>query len=245
MCTVSWIHSRDGYELFCNRDELLTRKAALPPQVVDIRGMKAIAPCDGDFGGSWISVNEVGLSLCLLNLYEASRRQEEFTSRGLLLMELADCSSREDVIGRIRKKRLGHFQPFTLLALAAAEPALIVQWNGRECLIERNGDEQMPLTSSSFNTAGVIASRKRQFGELAASANMLDANVLLDFHRSHKPSFGAYSTCMHRTDAATVSFSQINVTGDSITFRYHPKSPCSESPSGTNTEIKILPRIKR
>ena len=33
MCTVSWIHDKDGYQLLCNRDEKLTRKPALEPRL--------------------------------------------------------------------------------------------------------------------------------------------------------------------------------------------------------------------
>ncbi|MEP7343444.1 MAG: NRDE family protein [Acidobacteriota bacterium] len=228
MCTVSWIHKAQGYELFCNRDERLTRKAALPPQLLDISGTRAIAPRDGDFGGSWISVNEFGLSLCLLNLYEAPRRQGPFTSRGILLMALADCRSRQQVITRTAEARLRQFQPFTLLALAVGEPALIVRWNGSERLIDRDGDQQMPLTSSSFDSSNVMATRRRCFDELAASAGAINPTLLSGFHHSHQPSRSAYSACMHRTDAETVSFSRITVEADSIEFHYYPQAPCCD-----------------
>ncbi len=247
MCTVSWIHNLDGYELFCNRDESLTRQAALPPQVLDVGGVQAIAPRDGDFGGSWISVNEFGLSLCLLNLYQAPRRSGEFISRGLLLMELAGSHSPVQVISRMDENRLRQFQPFTLLALGIGQPALpalpalIIQWNGSERLIDRNGDRQMPLTSSSFDPANVIESRKRSFDNRVAAAGFVDANLLRDVHRSHDPAQGASSTCMHRTDAATVSFSQIKVSSNSVEFRYHPHSPCRTG----KVEIKTLQRTKR
>jgi hypothetical protein len=244
MCTATWIRTQDGYELFCNRDESLTRKSALPPQVLNLGDTQAIAPRDGDFGGSWISVNEFGLSLCLLNLYSVPRLSGEFTSRGLLLMELAGSHSPEQVIARMAEKRLQQFQPFTLLALAVGQlavPAVIFQWNGSERLIDRDGDRQMPLTSSSFDSANVIESRKRCFDNRAAAAGGIDADLLFDFHRSHDPLPSAYSTCMHRADAQTVSFSQIKVGSNSIEFRYHPHSPCRTG----EAEIKTLQRTKQ
>jgi len=240
MCTVSWIHTPDGYELFCNRDERLARKAALPPQILDVRETKAIAPRDGDFGGSWISVNEFGLSLCLLNLYEAPLRAGEFTSRGLLLMDFADSASPEYLIARLPEVSLHEFRPFTLLALAVGKPTLIVRWNGSGCGFDRDGESQMPLTSSSFDTARVVESRKHHFRHLSAKATEIDSGLLSRFHRSHEPSRGAYSTCMHRADAETVSFTQIAVDSNLIQFRYHPHSPCRDG----KAEIKTLQRTK-
>ena len=37
MCTISWIHDKDGYQLLCNRDEKLTRKSALEPRLISKR----------------------------------------------------------------------------------------------------------------------------------------------------------------------------------------------------------------
>src|SRR6185312_11981515 len=70
MCTVSWIHAREGYQLLCNRDERHTRRPAQAPTVRQNGGVRFIAPIDGEEGGSWIGVNEFGLTLCLLNRYD-------------------------------------------------------------------------------------------------------------------------------------------------------------------------------
>ena len=48
----------------------------------------------------------------------------------------------------------------------------------------------------------------------------------LEYHASHHPSSGPYSPCMHRPDAETVSFSQIEVTPRRVRFHYVPHSPC-------------------
>jgi hypothetical protein len=66
MCTVSWVHQKDGYQLLSNRDEKHTRKPALAPSLRQQRQVRFLAPIDGDQGGSWIGVNQFGLSLCLL-----------------------------------------------------------------------------------------------------------------------------------------------------------------------------------
>lgn len=252
MCTVSWLHQSNGFELFCNRDERRTRKPALPPLVTELQGVRAIAPRDGDFGGSWISVNEFGLALSLLNLHsgtdfslsghrgQAKVRPTQFISRGLLLMALADCRSGEEVAERLNKTSLEKFQPFTLLTLTPNEDTLIVQWNGSACAIDREGDARMPLTSSSFDSGNVIETRKQLFSELPLPAG-INTEVLRGFHRSHDPAPGAYSVCLHRPDAETVSFSHVKVDSDRVTFTYHPNAPCREG----KAEIQILPRARQ
>ena len=49
MCTVTWLRERGGYTLLCNRDESLSRKPALAPAVKEHRGVRFIAPEDGDY----------------------------------------------------------------------------------------------------------------------------------------------------------------------------------------------------
>ena len=68
MCTVSWLHQPGGYHLLCNRDEKRTRSAALAPTVIETRrravtSRRSMPTC----GGTWIAVNEFGVSVCLLN----------------------------------------------------------------------------------------------------------------------------------------------------------------------------------
>lgn len=230
MCTVSWLHEDSGYQLFCNRDERHTRQRAAPPQLQQRAGVTFIAPVDGDHGGSWIGVNEFGLSLCLLNRYqdETARPLQTPVSRGLLLTELMDSDSPAQVSCRIKQHDLTRFQPFTLLALAPGTPALIVHWTGRELLNGRSAEAQMPLTSSSYETARVIESRQQQFAELTQQAGQITADLLLNFHRSHAPERGPFSVCLHRADAATVSFSHISVAGGAIRFDYHSAAPCAD-----------------
>jgi hypothetical protein len=228
MCTVSWLHREDagGYELFCNRDERHTRLAALPPRVRELRGVRFIAPTDGDGGGTWVGVNEFGLTLCLLNRYQevAPFQPSPRTSRGLLLLELMDAASPEAALGRLPDLRLARFQPFTLVAVAARGPALRAIWDGRACTTAR--DAAPPLTSSSFETPRVIAAREDYFKHLAVASGGTDPLLLRKFHASHFPAAGAYSACLHRADARTVSFSHITVAAEEVKFSYHPDAPC-------------------
>jgi hypothetical protein len=245
MCTVSWLHEGSGYQLFCNRDERHTRGRAVPPQLHQRAGVNFIAPVDGDHGGSWIGVNEFGLSLCLLNRYqdEAAKPLQTPVSRGLLLTALMDSDSPVQLSRRTRQTELTRFQPFTLLALAPEMPSLLLHWTGRELLTDSNAEAQMPLTSSSCDTARVIECRQRQFAALTQQAGKITADLLLNFHHSHEPERGPFSVCMHRADAATVSFSRIRIADGAIQFDYLSAAPCTPG-AHTSHSLSLYQRPK-
>src|SRR5262249_2333428 len=64
-------------------------------------------------------------------------------------------------------------------------------------------------------------------------ANGIDE--LRALHRSHEPRRGPFSICMHRDDAATVSYTEITVEDHAVTMRYKAGSPCSDSPVVTTS----------
>ena len=228
MCTVSWIHREDGYLLLFNRDELRTRKPAVAPRVNVRNGVAFIAPLDGDHAGSWIAVNQFGLTLCLLNRFDDSPGAilPDYQSRGLLLHELLDCAEVTAVTLRLNEISLDHFRPFTLVSLFSGQTAALVEWTGREKRLEPNAEGLMPISSSSLREGNVVLQRRWQFQELALERGGVDAELLFQYHRSHLPERGPASVCMHRADARTVSLSTVIVTKKLIEFSYHPNSPC-------------------
>ena len=70
---------------------------------------------------------------------------------------------------------------------------------------------------------------------------MHDGEGLFAFHRSHAPARSAYSTCMHRADAETVSFSWIQVTHQETDFCYTPGAPCEKLPGCGSNSRAVLP----
>lgn len=225
MCTVTWLYQDDGYELFCNRDEKLTRKPAEPPRLIVRDGIRMLAPADGDFGGAWIGTNEFGVSLSLLNGVSgpgtiASR------SRGLLLMDLLTRASISQVRTDLQRVDLSVYAPFTLAALERSGPAMIVEWDGKKNRVTLHDEPLGMLTSSSFDTAEVKARRKAQFERLG----LADSSRLRAFHENHGAGASAYTVCMHRPDAQTVSFSHIRVTQKESGFEYSPAAPCRSVP---------------
>lgn len=237
MCTVSWQHRDDGYLLLCNRDEKRSRKPAVGPRNFVRDGVRFAAPRDGEFGGSWISTNQFGLSLCLLNAYpegppagHEAGGSAPYRSRGLLLFDLAACPSLDAASRQISSKNLPAYGPFTLLALEPGHPALVIDWNGKTLKADRCADHRIPLTSSSVANAAAAAARTRDFFDRGAYARNADFATLLGFHASHEPTRGAHSACMHRPDAETVSLSMISAGPGATHFWYHPAAPCQDAP---------------
>jgi len=235
MCTVTWIRQDGGYQVLCNRDEKRSRARALPPKVHLANRVRYLAPIDGNFGGTWIAANEFGLTICLLNGVGPTKAQRQFTSRGLLVLDLMSATSAEEACDLVKRIDLEQFAPFTLAMLDPFAPEAIFQWTGGFKTTAPRADKRLPLTSSSFDTERVCAARRREFARRERSA----AASLYEFHASHFAGPGAYSPCMHRSDAETVSFSWINVTPTEVDFLYTPDAPCRRSPGEHQTLRRI------
>jgi hypothetical protein len=233
MCTVSWIHDEDGYQLLCNRDEKLTRKPAQEPRLTVRDDTRFLAPVDGDFGGTWIATNEFSVSLCLLN-GPNSLNANAIRSRGLLVLDLIPLSSIAEVSANVQAAELSVYAPFTLAALEPGKAVMVIAWDGAQRRIRAHAESHFMLTSSSFDIDTVCKRRAEEYARV--SKDVVDADALLGFHRSHAPARGAYSTCMHRADAETVSFSRIQVTHSRIDFFYSPVAPCK-----SGTALPLLP----
>jgi hypothetical protein len=216
MCTVSWSHQHDGgYQLFCNRDEKRTRKNAVAPQLQTARGTRFIAPLDGECGGTWIGVNEHGISVCLLNRYDRVARGR--VSRGLLVLDLLGSRSGVEAVQSAAERDLDDFSPFTLAVLEPASPTALCVWDGTVPQIFPDADALVPLVSSSYDQKGAEKARQIVFQQ---------AESLEHFHRMHMDGPSAYSPCMHREDVETVSFSRVNVSASEISLSYSPAAPC-------------------
>ena len=228
MCTATWIYSKAGYRLFFNRDELRTRKPGGKPEKLNQGNVTYIAPVDADAGGTWIGVNEFGFSACLLNYYSpVDQIDGEFISRGHLLRSLLDCTDIGQAEERLLSIDTAQYRSFTVLLFDPKTPGpFLVRWPGSgELLVDPKVPE--PQSSSSFKTSEVVASRVRLFRKKYAEG---DESGRQHYHRSHEPERGPFSVCMHRQDAKTQSFSDIEVAPERVAFTYTDGSPCKNRP---------------
>ena len=179
---MSWIHEPGGYQLLCNRDEKLTRLPALGPAVTGRNGVRFIAPRDQDFGGAWIAVNELGVSVCLLNGQGST--PEAARSRGTIVLTAGDARTAFDAVDRIANSCLRYFAPFTLLALDLTGHSSLCIWNGITADVIADAAALMPLTSSSFEPEQVAERRRNSFRRMRDRLGAVTPELLFDFHRS-------------------------------------------------------------
>jgi hypothetical protein len=227
MCTLSWIPLPDGYALAMNRDERRTRAPAIPPGPVDA-GVTALLPVDGDAGGTWISVNDRGHALALLNRWDESPHDAgtPVVSRGLLVRDLAGLPDAGRLGIALAGLALARYRPFTLASLTPGGHPALFEWNGLELSQKSVSEPGLVRTSSGSDQAGVERCRGALFRAAREAPEGLTPEVLSALHRSHLPERGPLSICMHRDEAVTVSFSLITVSGGQVLFRYVAGSPC-------------------
>ena len=228
MCTVSWLRTASGFALFCNRDEQRTRGPEKAPGIYQREGLSYLSPRDGDCGGTWVVVNELGLAVTLLNGYSESRGapRAKWTSRGLLVDSLAQLVSASTVREVVNALDLAEYQPFQLLAIDANGGLEILRWDGLELGAREHPDLDMPLVSSGVEASEVRARRQNLLREMLRNNRPLTEELLVAYHSSHAGGPSAYSTCMHREDAETRSLCRIRVDQQQVSLDYKPGSPC-------------------
>ena len=228
MCTVSWLHKENEFELFCNRDEARTRPAAREPEVMEVGGVRCIAPLDSA-GGTWIAVNDQGLALCLLNGSGLASEtcNKSVRSRGHIILRLLSAGGVAEACHLYRQMTLVDFAPFRLV-LVERRAVVIRTWNG----VSQSGvPVNAPvLTSSSVDEKGAHRSRLREFEACQRKYSAASRECHLAFHRSHGAEASAYSPCMHRADAQTVSFTTVQVSSSEVSMHYSPECPCRHRP---------------
>ena len=243
MCTISWLVTETGYEVVFNRDEQRQRQHAIAPQLERIQQTGVILPIDPQGGGSWISVNEHGLSLCLLNYYQGVKLQgTQARSRGLLVKDLSYIDTIEALLSTLYAIDLAPYSAFTLLVFSRDhERAASLQWDGQTL---KRLILDSPFTSSSVDYEQVLSARMQAADALIKTrikTKPACIDELLNYHKSHLPSKSQQSVCMHREDAKTVSLSHIIVDTKNAFFDYYPGSPCSPQPR-THREVKLTTR---
>lgn len=237
MCTATWIRTSDGYEVFFNRDELRTRKPASPPAAIVRAGVSILAPIDGDAGGTWLGANEHGVAIGLANGGPSDianggpsdgAAEVVYRSRGLLVLDLLESRDLAEVRRRLETASGTSYRPFSLFAIDAAGGMAIF---GEGAAAPRT--DGALLFSSSRDPLRARAEREKTLDRMRSEHGGLDADLLRAFHASHEPERGAFSPCMHREDAGTVSFSHVRVSPREILFDYRPGPLCEPSEVAT------------
>jgi hypothetical protein len=250
MCTVSFLPTLQGFYLAMNRDEKRNRSTALAPAVVKLGSRRAIFPREPT-GGTWISANDAGVCLSLINWHRIRREpKHEVVSRGIVVMELAGKSTTDEIAHGVRKLPLRRLRPFRLVSVVPEEGRVTEwRWNLQRLTRHQHKWQRQHWFSSGFDERRAEIERQRVCDAAVAEGDdpgngSIRAGVkatgyslswLRRLHRSHGPKRGAFSICMHRADARTVSYTEVTVSKKRATMRYKSGPSCSNGSIVTRT----------
>ena len=231
MCTVTFIARRNGYALGMNRDEKLTRVIALPSARHRLGKCNALFPSEPN-GGTWIGVNDAGATLALINWYSVGASvSSRSVSRGEVVKLALSSDSFALTDAALAELPLARVNPFRLIGVFPAHKA-VVEWRWNLKQLERRDHRWQTNTwiSSGFDEPRAQQTRGKIFGKALQQGSAGSADWLRCLHRSHAPEPGPYSHCMHRDDAATVSYTEVVVSRTTATMQYTPGAPCCAGP---------------
>jgi hypothetical protein len=236
MCTVSFLPNARGFYLAMNRDEKRSRSVAHPPSIIDLRVCRAVFPREPK-GGTWISVNDAGVCLALINWHRVEREPKHHAiSRGQVVRDLAGKSSANKIADGVMKLPLRRLRPFRLIAIVPSEK-LVIEWRWNlEWLTMRNHEwQRQHWFSSGFDESRAEFERQRVCDAAEDRQTTGTLKWLRQLHCSHAPKRGPSSICMHRADAATVSYTEVSVSGRRARMSYKPGPCCSNRSMVTKT----------
>lgn len=227
MCTVTFIARQRGYCLGMNRDEKLTRVPGLPPKQKNVNVRMVLCPSEPR-GGTWIAVNECGVTHALINWYSIPARVDRNSvSRGEVVNAVSAAISPDNAHAKLAALPLKQINPFRLIGIYDATHEVVEwRWDLKKLARENHLWKTQQWISSGFDepTAQRFRSETFQRACLQRSTGTLD--WLRRLHRSHLPESGPFSTCMHRADASTVSYTEVTVSSNQAKILYHSGSPC-------------------
>jgi hypothetical protein len=228
MCTLTFVPTEDGYLVAMNRDELLTRQLALPPKVFERSGIEMVYPREPS-GGTWIAANSQGNLLALLNWNGNEFRNlgEKRKTRGLVVPKLAGELDSLATDSSFRRMNLHGMFPFRLVGFFRSE-RIINEWSW-------DGGARRKLAfswarkhwfSSSLSDSLAEKERGRTCETAAVEPEAGSNDWLRRLHRSHVPRPGPLSVCVHRQDAATVSYTEVRCGRTQVAMDYLDGNPC-------------------
>lgn len=231
MCTLSFIPRDRGYSVAMNRDEQRTRPTAFPPAIEHFREGSVLGPQEPG-GGRWVLLNNRGITYSLLNWHAVQDHSAKpAESRGQLLNLLATANTPAELEFLLNALILAPFRPFRLVSFFPAQRQVLEsQWDTRRLRFRRWPWRTRIWASSGWDERQAARSRAHLFAQSSEAARA-GRGWQQQFHSSHLPAKGPFSVCMHRRDAKTVSYAQIEVGASAASLTYQNGSPCRRRPS--------------
>lgn len=228
MCSVTFWPGDSGYICGMNRDERRDREVGLPPSMEWVGGRQSIYPREPG-GGTWIALNDAGVTLALINWYAVLKRAKTpAESRGGIILSTRGADCPEEVAASVESMPLDRINPFRLIGFFPSR-RLVKEWRWNQSKLTELEFDWSPRQwlSSGFDEPGAQKTRSEAFHLFKEDPSAGEISWFRQLHRSHAPSPGPYSTCMHRSDAATVSYTEIEWSSDQGgEMRHALGSPC-------------------
>lgn len=239
MCTLSFLPEPEGYVVAMNRDELKSRAKASAPTIHLLGSVSAVYPQEAG-GGTWIAATSRGNLFALLNWNHITGGGvgQPLRSRGEVIPSLLGEATPHNVEAGLRAADLRGFLAFRLFGIFPGEKEIREwRWDGKQLEVRWHEWVRNHWFSSSRSDARAEAARRKAC-EMMWREGIQDAKGWLrGLHASHLPDAGAYSICVHRNDAATVSLTEVQYRGAELAMTYRAGNPCS--PQGVPATITI------
>jgi hypothetical protein len=220
-----------------NRDDRYSRPTAIVPAVYQAGSQQALYPVELG-SGTWIAVNQAGLGFAILNW--SLPKGEKLHSRGEIIPRLAAHSGLEPVAKELGTMNLAGTLPFRLIVVSAREERICeFLWDGSGVEFNSRPWELNHWFSSGHGDTLAERSRRPVCQSADAAPDAGSIEWLRALHRSHAPERGPFSICVHRDDAGTLSYTEVQCDAERVSTGYSPGFPCESS----GIAVVDLPRL--
>jgi hypothetical protein len=156
-----------------------------------------------------------------------ARVEGQSVSRGEVVRRLACVRDPRELKRGARELPLDHIRPFRLITVFLRSHEIVeLRWDHTSFTGHVHPWEPRQWISSGFDEPGAERMRSAEFRRRSDDADFGSLAWLRRLHRSHSPEKGPFSTCMHRTESVTVSYTEVTVTARIGRMRYLDGAPC-------------------
>jgi hypothetical protein len=219
MCTVTVVRNGGETIITSNRDEQVSRPAALSPKKYLINGKSITFPKDPFGGGTWFAIDDFGNAVVLLNGAKEKHQvlPQYRKSRGLILLDIISSTSPIAIWPLID---LSNIEAFTIV-LFENKKLYELQWDGftkQSRLIDRSS---AIWSSSTLYSKLITTSRESWFDELlSVKGSAITALDMIGFHTTSHNDDHQNGLIIDRQNLKTLSVTQAKIQNASSELTY-------------------------
>ena len=163
MCTLTYLPTQTGFLFTSNRDEIISREAAVFPVYQQAQNHQLLMPLDPQGGGTWILAAEDGEAACLLNgAFENHARKPPYRkSRGRVIVESFDFTDPQQFVENYDFENIEPFTLVKVLPSSGGRQIHEIRWDGSQ-LHHAEINPANPHIWSSVTLYDAQMRRKRQ-----------------------------------------------------------------------------------